>query len=232
MKLTSKEEKLLKLKMLMDESVNEDMRMSAYEDLIDDSEEIVDDIIKAESECKNDTMNKILMDILSYYPGHEEIYLRLISHLYQADDVGLYAKLIGRYGDERVIDANAKYYKASTKSPSVARMVYKHTFNDCDRMFKELLKSGQESLKEFAARTAITTKNAMIATNYEPAKSALENFGSVVEKLYPNSWWIRVFTIDTDRIVPDKLSGRSGFFHKLNVGMFMQKNGIKSFFKK
>ena len=38
MKLTNKEEKLLKLKMLMDESVNEDMRMSAYEDLIYDSE--------------------------------------------------------------------------------------------------------------------------------------------------------------------------------------------------
>ena len=104
MKLTNKEEKLLKLKMLMDESVKEDMRMAAYEDLIYDSEEIVDDIIKAESECNNDTMNKILMDILSYYPGHEEIYLRLISHLYQADDVGLYAKLIGRYGDERAVE--------------------------------------------------------------------------------------------------------------------------------
>ena len=99
-----KEQKRLKLKMLLDESVNEDMRMAAYEDLIDDSEEIVDDIIKAESECKNDIMCKILMDILSYYPGHEEIYLRLISHLYQADDVGLYAKLIGRYDDERAID--------------------------------------------------------------------------------------------------------------------------------
>ncbi len=104
MKLTNKEEQLLKLKMLLDESLKEDVKMSAYEDLIEDSDEIVDEIIKAESECQNDAMNKILMDILSYHPGHEEIYLRLISHLYQADDVGLYAKLIGRYGDERAVE--------------------------------------------------------------------------------------------------------------------------------
>lgn len=138
----------------------------------------------------------------------------------------------GRYGYKKVVDANARYYKESIKNPSVARMVYRHTFLDCDKTCRELVRSGQESLKDFTMRTAFATKNAQAAVNYEPAKSAYKAFEAEVEKLYPNSWWIRQFTVDTDRIIPDSVSGKSGFFHKLKVGAYMKKYGITSFFKK
>lgn len=137
----------------------------------------------------------------------------------------------GRYADEKVIDANARYYKAAVKSPTVARMVYRNTFNDCDTAFKQLVRDGQENIKEFTKRTAMATYNAKIATNYEPAKSALKKFGETVEKLYPHSWWIRTFSVDTDRVVLDKVKGKAGWFHKLKVGAFMKKNAITHFFK-
>lgn len=151
--------------------------------------------------------------------------------IYKIDTIARDIYINGRYSDEKVIDANARYYKESVKSPSVARMVYKHTFKDCDTMYQDLVRTGQENIKQFTRRTALATRNAMIATNYEPAKTAFENFSRTVEEMYPNSWWIRVFTVDTDRIVPEHLSGKSGIFHKWKVGRFMKKNGITSFFK-
>ena len=136
-----------------------------------------------------------------------------------------------RYGDRNVIDSTAKYYKASIKSPTTARMVYRQIFKDCDKIFTGLVKNRQEKLKEFSLRTALSKRNAMVATNYEPAKSAYLAFEEAVLKMYPNSIWIRNFSVDTDRIVMDKIKGKAGFFHKLKVGAFMKKHGITSFFK-
>ena len=93
------------------------------------------------------------------------------------------------------------------------------------------MKNGKESLKEFADKTAKTIINTQYAETVEPVKSALHNFAESMRTKYPNSDWIRMFTIDTDRIIMDKVKGKAGFFHKLKVKWFMKKNGIKAMFK-
>lgn len=138
----------------------------------------------------------------------------------------------GRYNDkDAVVNANAKYYQESVKSPSVARIVYRNAFKESDNKYKAFVRTGQESLKEFTKRTVNATINAEMANNEEPAKSALHNFRIVVDKIYPHSWWIRTFSVDTDRVVLDKVKGKAGWFHKLKVGVFMKKNAITHFFK-
>ena len=137
----------------------------------------------------------------------------------------------GRNNDKEVIAANANYYERAVQSPSVARLVYKDTFHKCDKEYQQLVREGKETLSEFTAKTFKATQNALMATNDEPAASAYESFVNVVDRIYKNSEWIREFSVDTNRIVLDKVKGKAGLWHKFKVGMFMKKHGIKSFFK-
>ena len=47
---------------------------------------------------------KMLIEILAGYKGNPAIYMGLVSYLYKGEDVALFARLLGSYGDERAID--------------------------------------------------------------------------------------------------------------------------------
>lgn len=137
----------------------------------------------------------------------------------------------GRYNDKKFVDANAKYYKRAVQSPTIARLIYKDTFHQCDQEYRDLISIGEESLPEYTKRTFMATRNAQKATKLEPAKSALKAFSDVIDKNYKYSEWIREFSVDTNRIIMEKVKGKASWWHKFKVGMFMKKNGIKHFFK-
>ena len=137
----------------------------------------------------------------------------------------------GRNNNKKAIKANAQYYEKAVQSPTIARLVYKDTFHKCDKEYQQLVREGKETLSEFAAKTLQATQNALMATNLEPAASAYESFADVIDRIYEHSQWIREFSVDTDRIVLDKVKGKAGWWHKFKVGLFMKKHGIKNFFK-
>lgn len=98
------EKKMLEmLDVLTDESRDYSERLEAYEYLLEDCEPVVDEMLKRFYTAEGDT-GKMLIEILSEYKGNPAIYMGLVSYLYKGEDVALFARLLGSYGDERAID--------------------------------------------------------------------------------------------------------------------------------
>lgn len=100
--IKTKEQMLKVLDIMLDESVAYTERLDAYEYLMEDCEEIVDEMLKRSYLLDGDT-GKMLMEVLANYKGNKAIFMGLVSYLYKGDDVALFAKLIGSYGDEQGI---------------------------------------------------------------------------------------------------------------------------------
>lgn len=101
--MKTKTEMLEMLRVLLDESLPYSKRLEAYEYLSEDCEEAVEDMLAAFYAADGDT-GKMLIEILSRYKGDPAIYMGLVSYLYRGEDVALFARLLGSYGDERAID--------------------------------------------------------------------------------------------------------------------------------
>ena len=99
----SKEEMLAMLDAMLDEQRPYHERLEAYEYLLEDCDEIVDDMLAKLYGLDGDT-GKMLMEVLSGYKGNKAIFMGLVSYLYKGEDVALFAKLIGSYGDEQGIE--------------------------------------------------------------------------------------------------------------------------------
>lgn len=101
--MKNREEMLKMFDTMMDESINYQQRLDAYEYLMEDCEEIVDDMIKHIYTSEGETGN-MLMEILARYKGNKAIFMGLVSYLYKGEDVALFARLIGSYEDEQGIE--------------------------------------------------------------------------------------------------------------------------------
>ncbi len=101
--MKAKEEMLRMLAVLTDEDRPYPERLEAYEYLLEDCDEIVDDMLEKFYVSEGET-GKMLIEILAGYKGNPAIYMGLVSYLYKGEDVALFARLLGSYGDERAID--------------------------------------------------------------------------------------------------------------------------------
>ncbi|MBR4800489.1 MAG: hypothetical protein IK048_02285 [Clostridia bacterium] len=99
----SKEEMLENLDILLNEELPYGVRLDSYEYLQEDCEEILNEMIEKMYAYEGET-GKMLMEILSEYKGNKAIFMGLVSYLYKGEDVALFAKLIGSYGDEQGIE--------------------------------------------------------------------------------------------------------------------------------
>ena len=91
------------LDLLTDESKPYEQRRKAYEYLLEDGEPVVDEMVERFAVSEGET-GKMLIEILAEYKGNPAVYMGLVSYLYRGEDVALYARLLGKYGDERAID--------------------------------------------------------------------------------------------------------------------------------
>ena len=91
------------LDLLTDESNPYEQRLEAYEYLLEDCEPVVDEMVERFAVAEGET-GKMLIEILAEYKGNPAVYMGLVSYLYRGEDVALYARLLGKYGDERAID--------------------------------------------------------------------------------------------------------------------------------
>lgn len=94
---------LKNLDIMLDEEETYEHRVDAYEYLLEDCDEIVDEMVKHIYTVQGDTSN-MLMEILSGYKGNKAVFMGLVSNLYKGEDVALYARLLGSYGDEDGIE--------------------------------------------------------------------------------------------------------------------------------
>lgn len=101
--MKTKQEMLKALAVLTDEDKPYSERLAAYEFLLEDCEEVVDDMLEKFYASEGET-GKMLIEILAGYKGNPAVYMGLVSYLYKGEDVALFARLLGGYGDERAID--------------------------------------------------------------------------------------------------------------------------------
>ena len=101
--MKTKQEMLEKLDVLLNEDLPYHQRLEAYEYLLEDCEPILDDMIDKIYTLDGET-GKMLMEILAEYKGNKAIFMGLVSYLYKGEDVALFARLIGAYGDEQGIE--------------------------------------------------------------------------------------------------------------------------------
>ncbi len=99
----TRSEMLQMLDLMLDESKPYPKRLEAYEYLSEDCEEIVDVMLSKLYTLEGDSA-KMLMEVLSEYKGNKAIFMGLVGFLYRGEDVALFARLIGRYGDEQGIE--------------------------------------------------------------------------------------------------------------------------------
>lgn len=99
----SKEEMLENLDILLNEELPYNVRLDSYEYLQEDCEAILNEMIEKMYAYEGET-GKMLMEILANYKGNKAIFMGLVSYLYKGEDVALFAKLIGSYGDEQGIE--------------------------------------------------------------------------------------------------------------------------------
>ncbi|MCQ2602418.1 MAG: hypothetical protein MJ193_00680 [Clostridia bacterium] len=101
--MKDREEMLDMLDTLCDENKEYNTRLEAYEYLQEDCEDIVEIMIEKLYTVSEDTAD-MLLEVLTEYPGHKEVYMGLVSNLYKGDDIALYARLLGKYGDTDAIE--------------------------------------------------------------------------------------------------------------------------------
>ncbi len=101
--MKTKKEMLQQLDILLSEDLPYHQRLEAYEYLLEDCEPILHDMIDKIYTLDGET-GKMLMEILAEYKGNKAIFMGLVSYLYKGEDVALFARLIGAYGDEQGIE--------------------------------------------------------------------------------------------------------------------------------
>lgn len=102
-KMKSKQEKEKMLDLLLDESAEYSARLEAYEFLQEDCEDLVDTMLEKFYSSQGETAD-MLIEVLSEYKGNKGVYMGLVSCLYRGEDVALFARLLGKYGDESAIE--------------------------------------------------------------------------------------------------------------------------------
>lgn len=101
--MKSKQEKEKMLDLLLDESAEYSARLEAYEFLQEDCEDLVDTMLEKFYSSQGETAD-MLIEVLSEYKGNKGVYMGLVSCLYRGEDVALFARLLGKYGDESAIE--------------------------------------------------------------------------------------------------------------------------------
>ncbi len=96
--MIEKNEMLKMLDVLTNEDFEYATRLEAYEFLLEDCEVIVDEMLERFYKCEGDTA-QMLLEIMANYPGHKGVFMALVSYLYRGEDVALFARLLGKYGD-------------------------------------------------------------------------------------------------------------------------------------
>ncbi|MDD4840029.1 MAG: hypothetical protein PHE93_05140 [Clostridia bacterium] len=106
--MTEKEKKLKSLALICDAETPYTIKLGAYEYLCDEGEEIISEMLESVYKVEGDDA-QMLVEILANFKGRKDIYLLLVTYFYRGEDVALFAKLLGSYGDEKAVEILNSY---------------------------------------------------------------------------------------------------------------------------
>ncbi|MEG1986364.1 MAG: hypothetical protein RR033_03500 [Clostridia bacterium] len=91
------------LEAIINPNYNDEVKKIAYEFLCESEPTVVDKILALINDIKESEQG-ILVEIMAEYKGNKAVFFWLVTMLFRAEDVALYAKLLGKYEDETAID--------------------------------------------------------------------------------------------------------------------------------
>lgn len=118
---------------LAEDSLSGEAQLIAYDFLSESGEGVVDKILKVIYAAAPDVQG-MLVEIMSNYKGRKEVYMWLVSMLYRAEDVALYASLLGAYGNPDAISI----LKEFAEEPDIDYNEFMEIRNAVERLGGEL----------------------------------------------------------------------------------------------
>lgn len=101
--MTEKEKKLKSIDDILSAEVPYQMKLEAYEYLSEHGEEVVDEMVEKLYKTDGDEA-QMLVEVLANFKNRNEVYHWLVTYFYRGEDLPLFAKLLGSYGDVRAIE--------------------------------------------------------------------------------------------------------------------------------
>lgn len=105
----STDEKKKLVDIVADEKAEYGDKLAAYEYLLDNGAEVVDYMISKMPSLLNTESGQMLVEILAEYKGRKDVYLWLVTYFYRGEDIPLFARLLGAYGNEDAIEILTSY---------------------------------------------------------------------------------------------------------------------------
>lgn len=101
--MIDKTQKIEYLENICSNEIDYNSKIEAYEFLMEEGEEIIDEMLAKLYTFEGDTALMIL-EILANFKGRKEIYMWLVTFLYRGEDLAIIAKLIGGYQNDAGIE--------------------------------------------------------------------------------------------------------------------------------
>lgn len=93
---------------IADDNASYGDKLAAYEYLLEEGEDVVDYMLSLIPNLQGES-GQMIVEILANYKGRKDIFLWLVSYFYRGEDIPLFARLLGSYGDESAIDLLTSY---------------------------------------------------------------------------------------------------------------------------
>lgn len=88
---------------ILNMNINDEVKSIAFDFLIEDRPKVVDKILNIINTV-SESMQGVLVEIMAEYKGRKEVFYWIVTMLYRAENIALFAKLLGQYDDEVAID--------------------------------------------------------------------------------------------------------------------------------
>ena len=98
------------LEVLENDNYSDAVKEVAFEFLCDERSSAVEKILEKLPQLPQEKQG-IFVEVLATYKGNKAIFYWLVTMFYRANDIALYAKLLGEYGDETAIDILKSFAK-------------------------------------------------------------------------------------------------------------------------
>ncbi len=101
--MTDFEKKIMAIEVIANENETYQNKLDSYEYLSLEGEEVIDKMIEKLYVLEGDSA-QMFVEILANFKGRKEIYMWLVTYFMRGDDIPLFSRLLGAYGEESAIE--------------------------------------------------------------------------------------------------------------------------------
>lgn len=125
-----------------------------------------------------------------------------------------------------------EYYTLGKKSPTLAQIIYKDSFEKQKDLYHNMMLGKHESFRQEHERLLdLVNLNVEEAEKNKTVEEVMKDFLVAEKECYEHSVEIRNKLVKDGRISLDYKKGKANFYYKLKIWFFKKKHKIHNFFK-